>query len=96
MVLWDWEPTLGLSEDEPTEEIQVSSINVSMRSRAPVMDEILLLPKIKKFREIMNKILNKTQATPKPNPTNIKETVLVGNKSIKTTINKHVETLANK
>ena len=56
----------------------------------------MLLPKIKKFRENMKKILNTTQTTPKPNPTNIKETITVGNKSIKTTINKPVETLANK
>ena len=39
MVLWDWAPTLGLSEDEPTEEIQVSSVNVTTRSKGPVVDE---------------------------------------------------------
>ena len=74
----------------------MSSINVMTRSKGPVVDESLLLPKIKKFRENMKKILNTTQTTPKPNPANIKETIPGGNKSIKTTINKHVETLANK
>ena len=72
MVLWDWEPTLGMSEDEPTEESQVSLVNVTKRSGAPIMDETLLMPKIKKFREKMKKILNTNQSTPKPNPTNIK------------------------
>ena len=92
MVLWDWAPTLGLSEDEPTKASQVSSVNVAMWSRAPVKDESTLLPKIDKFRENMKKILNTTQKTPKPNPTNIKETIPVCNKSIKTAINKLVET----
>ena len=38
MVLWDWEPTLGLGEDEPIEEIQMSPVNVTMRCRTLVMD----------------------------------------------------------
>ena len=96
MVLWDWAPTLGLNEDEATEASQVSLVKVTTRSRTLIMDESMSLPKIKKFRENMKKILNTTQTTPKPNPTNIKETITVGNKSIKTTINKPVETLANK
>ena len=49
MVLWDWEPTLGLSEDEPTKEIQVSSVNVTTRSKGSIVDESLVLPKIKKM-----------------------------------------------
>ena len=40
MVLWDWEPTLWLSEDEPTEEIKMSSVNVTTRSKGLVVDEI--------------------------------------------------------
>ena len=64
MVLWDWEATLGLSEDESTEEIQVSSVNVMTRSKGPVVDESLLLPKIKKFKESMKKVLSNTQTTP--------------------------------
>ena len=50
MVSWDWAPTLGLSEDESTEEIQVSSDNIMTRSKGPVVDESLSLPKIKKFK----------------------------------------------
>ena len=96
MVLWDWAPTLGLSEDEPTTASQVSLVNVMTRSGSPIMYETLLIPKIKKFREKMKKILNTNQSTPKPNPTNIKEIVRVGNKSIKIVINKPVETLENK
>ena len=37
MVLWDWEPTLGFSEDEPTEEIRVSLVNVMTRIKGPVV-----------------------------------------------------------
>ena len=39
MVSWDWAPTLGISEDKPTEEMQVSSVNVMTRSKGPVVDE---------------------------------------------------------
>ena len=88
MVLWDWAPTLGLSEDEPTEEIQVSSVNVTTRSKGSIVDESLVLPKIKKIKENMKKILSTTQTTPKPNPINIKETIPVVNKPMKTVINK--------
>ena len=95
MVLLDWAPTLGLSEYEPAEEVQVSSVNVMTRSKGPVVDESLLLPKINKFKENMKKILNTTQTTPKTNLAKIKETIPVGNKSMKTTINKLVETLEN-
>ena len=68
MVSWDWAPTLGLSEDESTEDIQVSLVNVTTRGKGMVVDESLLLPKIKKLKENMKKILNTTQTTPKPNP----------------------------
>ena len=49
MVLWDYAPMLGLEEEEPTEEIQLSTVNVTIRSKGPIMDEILLLPKIRKI-----------------------------------------------
>ena len=49
-VLWDWAPTLGMNEEEPIEEIQVSSVNVMTRSKQPVVDEILVLPKINKMK----------------------------------------------
>ena len=88
MVLWDWAPTLGLSEDEPTEEIQVSSVNVTPGSKRPVVDESLVLPKINKIQENMKKILSTTQTTPNPNLVNIKEAIPVVNKPMKTMINK--------
>ena len=33
MVLWDCMTTLGLEEEEPTEEIQISAINIITRSQ---------------------------------------------------------------
>ena len=50
MVLWDCAPTLGLEEEEPMEEIQISIVNVITRSKGPIMDESLLLPKIRKIQ----------------------------------------------
>ena len=52
MVLWDCVPTLGLNEDEPTEEIQLSSVNVTTKSKGPVMDETLILRKIRRHNKI--------------------------------------------
>ena len=49
IVVWDYAPTLRLDEEEPTKEIQLSAINVTNRSKGPIMDEILLLPKISKI-----------------------------------------------
>ena len=66
------------------------------RSKGPVVDENLSLPKIKKFKENMKKVISNTQTTPKPNIVNMKETIPVVDKSMKTTINKPVETLENK
>ena len=61
MVLWDWAPTLGLSEDEHTEEIQLSSVNVTTRSKGPVGYQILVLPKERKIKETFKKIISTTQ-----------------------------------
>ena len=44
MVLWDWAPTLGLNEDEHSEEDQVSSVHVTTRSKGSVVDKSLVLP----------------------------------------------------
>ena len=88
MVLWNWTPTLGLSEDEPIEEVQVSSVNVTTRSKGSVVDESLTLPKINKFKENMNKILTTTQKMPESNPVNKNEAIQVVNKPMKTVINK--------
>ena len=51
---------MGLSEDEATEEIQVSSVNVTTISKGSVVDESLILPKIKKLKENMKKIVSTT------------------------------------
>ena len=48
MVLWDWVAILGLNEDEQNEEDQVSSVNVTTRSKGPVVDQSLVLPKQRK------------------------------------------------
>ena len=64
MVLWDYAPMLGLEEEEPTEEIQLSVVNVTTRSKGPIMDEILLLPKIRKIQESMKKINSNNQTPP--------------------------------
>ena len=66
MVLWDCAPMLGLEEEYPTEEIQLSVVNVTTRSKGPIMDEILLLPKIRKIQENMKKISSNTQTSPIP------------------------------
>ena len=61
MVLWDCVPTLGLDEYEPTEEIQISSVNVTTINKGPIMDESLILPKIRKIQEIIKNISSTTQ-----------------------------------
>ena len=38
MVLWDCVPTPELNEEDPTKEIQLSSINVTTKSKRLVMD----------------------------------------------------------
>ena len=88
MVLWDWAPTLGLSEEEQTNEIQVSSVNVTTRSKGLVMDQSLVFPKTKKIKQTMKKIISTTQMQHKDNPKNRKESSLVINKLVKTMVNK--------
>ena len=66
MVLWNCAPMLGLEEEDPTEEIQPSTVNVTTRSKGPIMDESLLLPKIRKIQDSMNKINSNTQTPPIP------------------------------
>ena len=60
MVLWDWEPTLGWDEDEKSEEVQVSPVNVTTRSNGPVVDQILVMPKARKIKETFKKIISTT------------------------------------
>ena len=75
MVLWDCAPTLGLEEEEPMEEIQLSAVNITTRSKGPIMDESLLLPKIRKIQESMEKISSNTQTPPKSDLVTSKEKV---------------------
>ena len=65
MVLWDCAPTLGLDEEDPNEEIKLSLVNVSTRSKWLVMDDRLILPKIRKIQESMKNISSNTQTPPK-------------------------------
>ena len=37
LVLWDCAPMLGLEEEEPNEEIQLSDFNVTTRSKGPII-----------------------------------------------------------
>ena len=61
MVLWDWAPTLGLDEDEQSEEVQISLVNVTTRSKGLVGDQNLVLPKERKIKETFKKIISTTQ-----------------------------------
>ena len=88
MVIWDWVPTLGLNEDEQSEEVQTSPINVTTRSKVPVGDQSLVLLKVRNIKETFEKIIITTQTQQKVNSKGMKET--------NPTINKPVETLANK
>ena len=65
MVIWDCAVTLGLSEEESIEEIQLSSVNITTISKGPVIDDRSILPKIKKIQESIKKINTNTQTTPK-------------------------------
>ena len=64
MVLWDCAPMLGLENEEPTKEIQLSIVNVTTRSKGPLIEDNTLVPKIKKIQKNMKKIRNNTQTPP--------------------------------
>ena len=49
MVLWDCAPMLGLEEEEPNEEIQLSDVSVTTKSKGPIIEDNTLLPKIKRI-----------------------------------------------
>ena len=72
MVLLDFVPALGLNEEELTEQIQLSSVNVTTKSKGTVMDERSVLPKINNMQENMKKIISTTQKTSKSDLVNIK------------------------
>ena len=88
MVLWDRAPALGIEEEELTEEIQLSAVNVTTRSKGQVMDESLLLPNIMKIQENMKMISSNTQTPPKYD--------LVTTKDKVTTVSKHVKVVESK
>ena len=83
MVLWDCAPTLGLDQEESTEEIQLSAVKVTTKSKGPVMDESILLPKIKRIQESIRKNNSNTQIPPKADLTNQKDKVTTIIKSVK-------------
>ena len=88
MVLWDCVPTLELNEEDPTEEIQLSSVNVTTRSKGIVMDESSVLLKIKKMQENMKKIISTTQTTSKSDLVDLKDKVPAVSKPVKIVENK--------
>ena len=83
MVLWDSAPIPRLDEEEPTKEIQLSSVNVTTIIKGLVIDEILILPKIKKIQETMKKISSTTQKKSKSDLVNKKDKVPEVSKPIK-------------
>ena len=88
IVLWDSAPTLGLDEEEPTKEIQLSAVNVTTRRKGPIIDEILLLHKIRKIQENMRNISSNTQTSPKSDLVIIKYKVRVVSKCVNVVENK--------
>ena len=88
MVSWDCAPTLGLDEEDSDEEIQLSSVNVSTRIKGPVMDDRLILPKIRRIHESMKRISSNTQKTSKFDLVNKKYKVLVVNTRVNIVENK--------
>ena len=93
MVLWDCVPSLGLSKEEPNEKTHLSSVNVSTRSKGPVIDDRLIFPKIRNIQESMKKISSNTQTpaesylvitkdkvTAASNPMNVAENKIKKNK----------------
>ena len=66
---------VGVKEEEPTEEIQLSTVNVTTRRKGTIMDEIILLPKIRKIQENMKKISSSTQMPPRSDLVTFKKKV---------------------
>ena len=82
MVLWDCVPTLRLDKEEPIEEIQLSAVSVTTIRKGPIMDEILLLTKIRNIQESMKNISSNTQTSPKSDLVIIKDKVTVVSKCV--------------
>ena len=88
MVLWDCAPMLGLENEEPIEEIQLLAVNVTTRSKGPLIEDNTLFPKIKKIQENMKKIRNNTQTQPVPNLVITRKNAPTIRKPVKATENK--------
>ena len=63
-------------------------MNVTTRSKGPVIEDNTLLPKIKKIQENMKKIRNNTQTLPVPDLVTIRKNAPIINKPMKATENK--------
>ena len=61
MVLWYCAPMLGLEEEELNEEVHLSYVNVTTRSKGPIIEDNTLLPKIKRIQENLKKVKNNNQ-----------------------------------
>ena len=66
------EPTLCVNEEEKTDEIQVSSVNITTRRNVPVVDQCLVLPKVTIAKETVKRNIGTTQPQHKVNLENIK------------------------
>ena len=84
MVLWDCASTLELDEEQSTEEIQLSAVNITTRRKGIIMAEILLLPNIRKIQEIhQRKHSSNNQTPPKYDLVITKEKFIVVSKPVK-------------
>ena len=85
MVLWDCAPMLGLEEEEPNEEIQLLDVNVTTRSKVPIIEDNTLLPNIKRIQENLKKFKNNTQAQLIPDLVITRQNSLAVSKPVKDT-----------
>ena len=77
-----------MTEENQVEEIQVSSVSITTRSKGPTVDQILVFPKARRIKETMKEIIGTTQLQQKLNIENIKVTIPLINKQVKTVVNK--------
>ena len=79
---------LGLDEEGPTEEIPLLVVNVTTRRNGPIMDESILLPKIRRIQENIKKVSSNTQTQLIPNLVITRKESLVVSKPVKVTESK--------
>ena len=77
-----------MTEENQVEEIQVSLVSITTRSKGPIVDQSLWFPKVKRTKETVKKFFGTTQTQHKVNLENIKETSPVINKQVKIVANK--------